>query len=44
MRTYWDSVYNPTPGSLANVFGKLPKYNVNGFLDGAITETIDKVL
>lgn len=37
MRTYWDSVYNPTPG-------KLPKYNVDGFLDGAITETIDKVL
>lgn len=37
MRTYWDSVYNPTPG-------KLPKYNVNGFLDGAITETINKVL
>ena len=37
MRTYWDSVYNPTPG-------KLPKYNVNCFLDWAITETINKVL
>lgn len=44
MRTYWDSWYNPVPDSLANVFGKLPKYNADGPLDGAITETNYKVL
>lgn len=45
MRTYWDSWHNPTPDSLANVFGKLPKYNADGTpLDGEITKTIDKVL
>lgn len=44
MRTYWDSWYNPTSDNLANVFGKLPKYNADDPLDGAITETIDKVL
>lgn len=44
MRTYWNSWYNPVPDSFANVFGKLPKYNTDNSLDGAITETINKVL
>ena len=44
MRTYWNSWYNPTPDNLANVFGKLPKYNTDDSPDGVITETIDKVL
>lgn len=45
MRTYWDSWHNPTPDSLANVFGKLPSYNADEApLKEALTKTIDNVL